>query len=158
MDAVRFASIFTEWGLCRTQVLVIRDFTTTCTCKHALLCRVHVVHVYTYTLGGYTHHLRTCRYATIHVNRPSSISLAAAIAVNHRQGVNDPLNWAETFTVFFLFNYITKYQCCYLPVKKCLTLQSCKYISIHEHSFRTGIMARAVTLEKVNGGNTNLST
>ena len=117
MDAGRFAGIFAEWGLfsqlsgspCRTQLLVIRDFTTTCTCTfqhyyaifmHSACVHVHMymytctcthvhVHMYmhTYALCGYTRHLRTCRYAAIHVNWPSGISHAAAIAVNHTQGV-----------------------------------------------------------------------
>ena len=65
---------------------------------HSACVHVHVhVHMYMYTctcthvhahVCGYTSHLCTCRYATIHVNRPSGISQAAAIAVNHTQGVN----------------------------------------------------------------------
>ena len=86
---------------CRTQVLVIRDFATTCactcTCQHyyaifmhsAYMCtctrtRMHYIRLYTslaYLLVcGYTRHLRTCWYAAIHVNRPSGISQAAAVA------------------------------------------------------------------------------
>ena len=74
---------------CRTQVLVIRDFTTTCTCKHALY--------------GCTCHLRTCRYVAIlgpiswhclpqnsAVNSAMKLGPVAsqAIAVNRTQGVN----------------------------------------------------------------------
>ena len=44
-------------------------------------------YTYTYALCRYTRHLRTCRYAVIHVNRPSGISQAVDIAVNHTQGV-----------------------------------------------------------------------
>ena len=82
-------------SLCRTQVLVIRDFTTSCmsTCQHYYATFMHSacvhVHMYmhTYAQCGYTRHLRTCRYAAIHVNRPSGISQAAAIAVNCTEGV-----------------------------------------------------------------------
>ena len=81
---------------CQPQVLVIRDFATTCTCtcQHYYAIFMHVymytcMHTYTYALCGYTRHLRTCRYAAIHVNRPSGISQAAAIAANRTQGVNE---------------------------------------------------------------------
>ena len=83
-------------SLCRTQVLVIRDFTTTCTCTcqhyysifmHSTCVHVHM-YVHKYALCGYTRHLRTCWYAAIHVNRPSGISQATAIAVNRTQGDN----------------------------------------------------------------------
>ena len=94
MDPGRCAGIFAERlsGLsCRTQVLVIRDFATTCTCTcqhcYAIFLHSACLHVHTYALCGYTLHLCTCRYAAIHVNRPSGISQAAAIAVNRTQGV-----------------------------------------------------------------------
>ena len=81
-------------SLCRTQVLVIRDFTTTmCVYMSALLCNIYAcvyVHMYTHTyaLCGCTRHLRTCRYAAILVNRPSGISQTAAITVNRTKRVN----------------------------------------------------------------------
>ena len=46
------------------------------------------MYMHTYALCGYTHPLRTCRYVALQVNWPSGISQAAAVAVNHRQGVN----------------------------------------------------------------------
>ena len=75
-------------------VLVIRDFTTACTCmyvcKHALLCNIihsACVHVHMHmctrpygTMRLYTSLAYLRRYAAIHVNRPSGISQAAAIA------------------------------------------------------------------------------
>ena len=61
---------FAEWGLCnqlsgtpcRTHVLVMRDFTTTCTCtcKHALLCNIYYLCMYTCTCTR-------MHYAAIHV-------------------------------------------------------------------------------------------
>ena len=75
MDALQFTGIFAEWGMCgqlsgapcRTQVLVIGDFTTTCTCTTCTimqyLCIVHV-YMYSYALCGYTCHLRTCQYSS----------------------------------------------------------------------------------------------
>ena len=83
---------------CRTQVLVIRDFATmcTCTCQHYYAIFMHSacvhVHMHTYALCGYTRHLRTCWHAAIHVNRPSGISQAAAIAINRTKGVK-PGHW-----------------------------------------------------------------
>ena len=48
---------------CRTQVLVIRDFTTTCTCtcKHALLCNVYA-HICTMRLYMLLAYLSVCGY------------------------------------------------------------------------------------------------
>ena len=96
---------------CRTQVLVIRDFATTCTCTcqhyYAIFMHSACIHVqmHMYALCGYTRHcvlgmrlytsLRTCRYAAIHVNRPSGISQAAAIAAKRTQGVNDTITMRE---------------------------------------------------------------
>ena len=84
-------------SLCRTQVLVIRDFATmctcTCTCQHYYAIFMHSacvhVHMYmhTYALCGYTRHLHTCRYVVVLVIRPSGISQAAAIAANCTQRV-----------------------------------------------------------------------
>ena len=80
-------------------VLVKRDFATTCTCTcqhyyaifmHSACADVHM-YMHTYALCGYTRQLRTCRYVAIHVNRPSGISQAAATAVNRTQGVNKKL-------------------------------------------------------------------
>ena len=100
MDPVWYAGVFLPSGqlsglLCRTKVLVIRDFATTCTCAcqhyYAIFMHSSCVHVHmythTYALCVYTCHLRTCPDAAIHVNRPSGISQAAAIAVNCTQGV-----------------------------------------------------------------------
>ena len=102
---------------CQTQVLVIRHFTTTCTCKHAIFMHRACVHVHmymhTYALCGYTRHLRTCRYVAILVNRPSGISQAAAIAANRTQGVKNiwkvNKNYKNEF--LFLYKYINNQGC-----------------------------------------------
>ena len=86
----------------RTQVLVIRDFATTCTCTCQHYCAIFMqsacvhVHMYMYTCTYTCTCTCTCtrmHYAAIHVTcvlvgmRPSGISQDAAVAANRIQEV-----------------------------------------------------------------------